>query len=259
MGSKLILPQKKRRLIKITGESLFKRELNVYFLPEENIKSHQIYILIDLLRATSSISTLIHCGVEEIFLTDSVEVAKDLKKIGYLLAGERGAIKLEGFDFGNSPLEFLNNSDKIRKKSIVLTTSNGSKAMKKANEFGDVIALSLLNFSSVVNFILEKNFQSIGVVCSGTNGTLSLEDSYLSGLFVEKINEKHIYHLNDGAKVSLNLVKSQKSYVMHSDHAERIKSLGLKDDLEFCFNKDLFQVVPYSKQNSYTFKNIISI
>jgi len=259
MGWKPISPQKKRRSIKIKEESLFEPELNVYFLPNENVKNHEIYILIDILRATSSISALVHCGAEEIFVTDDIEVAKELKNMGYLLAGERGALKLEGFDFGNSPLEFLNNSDKIRKKSIVLTTTNGSKAMKKISELGDIIALSLLNFSSVVDFIIQRDFQSIGVVCSGTNGSISFEDSYLGGLFVQKIMEKHTYHLNDGAKISLNLTKCKKSYVMNSDHAKRLKTLGLKDDLEFCFNMDLFQVVPYSKQSSYTFKNLISI
>lgn len=233
--------------------------MNVYFLPNENIKNHQIYVLIDLLRATSSISALLHCGAEEIFVTDDINMAKELKNMGYLLAGERGAIKLEGFDFGNSPLEFLNNSDKIRKKSIVLTTSNGSKAMKKINELGDTIALSLLNFSSVVDFIIQRDFQNIGIVCSGTNGVVSLEDSYLAGLFVQRIIEKQTYHLNDGAKVSLNLTNSKRSLIMNSDHAKRLKNLGLKDDLEFCFNMDLFQVVPYSKQNSYTFKNLITI
>jgi 2-phosphosulfolactate phosphatase len=233
--------------------------VNVYLLPNENIKNHQIYILIDLLRATSSISALLHCGAEEIFVTDDINVAKELKNMGYLLAGERGAIKLEGFDFDNSPLEFLNNSDKIRKKSILLITSNGTKAMKKINELGDIIAISLLNFSSVVDFIIQRNFQSIGVVCSGTNGSVSFEDSYLAGLFVQKIMEKNTYNLNDGARISLNLTNSKKSNIMNSDHAKRLKNLGLKDDLEFCFNMDLFQVVPYSKQNSYTFKNLISI
>jgi 2-phosphosulfolactate phosphatase len=96
-------------------------------------------------------------------------------------------------------------------------------------------------------------------VCSGTNGVVSLEDSYLAGLFVQRIIEKQTYHLNDGAKVSLNLTNSKRSLIMNSDHAKRLKNLGLKDDLEFCFNMDLFQVVPYSKQNSYTFKNLITI
>jgi 2-phosphosulfolactate phosphatase len=199
---------------------------------------------------------MIHCGAKEVYITDSIDVARDLKIMGYLLAGERRTLKIEGFDFGNSPVEFLNNCVSLRNKSLVLTTTNGTKAMKEANKVGNILALSMLNFSAVINFLKRKNYQNIGLICSGSNGMVSLEDAYLSGLFVDEfINQNEDYELNDGARAALQISKYSLSVIKNSDHAKKLKELGLREDLEFCFNKDLFDVVPYAKQDSNSFVN----
>lgn len=228
----------------------------MYLLPQEPFKEHEIYVLIDILRATSSISTLIHCGVDEVFICEEVDTAKELKPLGYLIAGERNAIRIEGFDFGNSPIEFLKHSDTIRKRPVALTTTNGAKTMKIINAHGNVIALSLLNFTSVLNFLLEKKYQNIGIVCSGTDGNISLEDCYAAGLFLKNLLEKEDYEINDGAKLVLKLSDTKKRDIANSFHALRLKKLGFKEDVDFCFEMDMFNIIPFAKKSTYTFRNL---
>ncbi len=190
---------------------------------------------------------------------EKVETAKELGMIGgYILAGEREALKIEGFDYGNSPVEFIKNADQIRKKTVVLTTTNGAKAIQKVNQKGDVIALSLLNLDPVFDFITKKAYKDIGVICSGTDGNVSLEDCFVAGIFVKKFLEDATtaedVELNDGAKIALKLSNYKRNEIKNSSHATRLKKLGFKEDLDFCFELNMFNVVPFAKKGSQVFK-----
>ena len=200
---------------------------------------------------------MLHCGVEEVMVLEKVETVKELGPIGgYILAGEREALKIEGFDYGNSPVEFIKNADQLRKKSVMLPTTNGAKAIQKANKHGDVIALSLLNLNSVVDFVIKKEYKDIGIICSGTNENVSLEDCFAAGIFVKKFlsNYTDEVEINDGAKIALKLANSKKNEVKNSTHALKLKKLGFKEDLDFCFEINMFNVVPLAKKGSLVFK-----
>jgi 2-phosphosulfolactate phosphatase len=200
---------------------------------------------------------LLHCGVEEVMVLEKVETVKELGPIGgYILAGEREALKIEGFDYGNSPVEFIKNADQLRKKSVILTTTNGAKAIQKANKHGDVIALSLLNLNSVVDFVIKKEYKDIGIICSGTDENVSLEDCFAAGIFVKKFISEYSeqVEINDGAKIALKLASAKKNEIKNSTHATRLKKLGFKEDLDFCFEINMFDIVPFAKKGSLVFK-----
>jgi len=200
---------------------------------------------------------LLHCGVEEVMVLEKVETVKELGPIGgYILAGEREALKIEGFDYGNSPVEFIKNADQLRKKSVMLTTTNGAKAIQKVNKHGDVIALSLLNLDAVIDFVMKKEYKDIGIICSGTNENVSLEDCFAAGIFVKKFlsNYPDEVEINDGAKIALKLANSKKNEVKNSTHALKLKKLGFKEDLDFCFEINMFDIVPFAKKGSLVFK-----
>ncbi len=97
----------------------------------------------------------------------------------------------------------------------MLTTTNGAKAIQKVNKHGDVIALSLLNLDAVIDFVMKKEYKDIGIICSGTNENVSLEDCFAAGIFVKKFlsNYTDEVEINDGAKIALKLANSKKNEV----------------------------------------------
>ena len=210
--------------------------IKVYTTYLENIEKHDIYVLIDTLRATSTISTLLHCKVNSLEIVESIEEAF-LKK-DKILIGERNSKKIKGFDYSNSPVEIIKNKKELKGKDVVLTTTNGAKAFNKIKSFGKVITLSLLNLNAVYEYI--KNYSNIGIVCSGSNGVSSLEDMYTAGLFLKKFKD---IDLNDGAKIALNVSNLSVEEIKNSDHAQKMKELNLKEDIEFCFKLNMFNEI----------------
>ncbi|BBE30489.1 putative 2-phosphosulfolactate phosphatase [Tepiditoga spiralis] len=210
--------------------------INVYTTYLENIEKHDIYVLIDTLRATSTISTLLHCKIKSLEIVESLE--KAFLKKNKILIGERNAQKIKGFDYSNSPVEILKNKEKLNGKEIVLTTTNGAKAFNKISSMGKVIPLSLLNLNSVYEYV--KDYTDIGIVCSGSNGVSSLEDLYTAGLFLRNFKD---VDLNDGAKIALSIANLSVEEIKNSDHARTMKRLNLNEDIKFCFKLNVFNEV----------------
>ncbi|KAF2959727.1 2-phosphosulfolactate phosphatase family protein [Thermotoga sp. 38H-to] len=197
-------------------------------------------VVIDVLRATSTIVTALSNGASGVIPVKTIEEALEKRKEGVLICGERNAQRPEGFDLGNSPLEYR--KEKISGKTIVLTTTNGTQVIEKIRS-EETVAASFLNLSAVVEYL--KNKESIVLVCAGTNGRFSLEDFLLAGAIVKRLKRDD---LEDGAQVAkryFESVKNKKEEVKrHSSHAKRLISLGFEDDVEFCTTEDLFKTVP---------------
>ncbi|MDO7975345.1 2-phosphosulfolactate phosphatase [Oceanotoga teriensis] len=234
-------------------------KINVYNTPTDDVKQHDIYILIDILRATSTITTLFYCEAKKVSLFGDIEKAKQQKEKdnNIILTGERNAIKVEGFDYGNSPLEMILNKNNIKNKEIIITTTNGTKAFQKIYEKGEVIALSNLNIKSIYEYIENKNYNDIGVMCAGTNNNLSLEDIYAAGKFINFFKKDLI--LNDSAKLALNISNQSKDYIKKSDHSQRLIKLGLIEDLNYCFEENVYNFFGKSKKGEKSmYKHIIN-
>ncbi|AEX85478.1 phosphosulfolactate phosphohydrolase-like enzyme [Marinitoga piezophila KA3] len=236
--------------------------LYTYFLPDVKLENHKYYFVVDTLRASTTMATLISVGAESVSITDDPDTAIQIKNMdnNVVLVGERGGLKITGFDFSNSPTEILRNANQVKDKKVILCTTNGSKAFLKANDMGITISLSLINLKSAIQYVLSKKIDDIGIVCSGTDGYVSLEDVFTAGRFLSILSKQDICYFNDEAYIALNMANIPHTRIFqYSLHAQKLKKLGLEKDLKMSFNEGLLNVVPISKAKTNEFKPKIEI
>lgn len=217
-----------------------------YFLTENTI-----VVVVDLLRATSVISTAFHYGIKEIIPVSSLEEAKTfLDKENTIVAAERNAEALAGFDYGNSPFQYMN--DDILNKTLVLTTTNGTKSINIAKDY-KVITASFINVDAVSKFLIESN-RDILVLCSGWKGVFNLEDSIFAGHLIDNLLSFKEFNINcDSVLASLELNKNAKddyfNFLSNSAHRKRLKHLGIEKDTKFCLNPNIkSDIIPMLKE-----------
>ena len=210
----------------------------------------RVVVVIDVLRATSVIVTALASGAKEIIPTLTVEEAFEKKSSlggNVILAGERQAKIVEGFDLSNSPLLFT--KDFVDGKTVILSTTNGTKALSIASGGDEVFVASILNVKAVVKKLLELG-KDIMIVNAGTNGKLSTDDFICGGYIISEISNGTSCDLTDIAKISKDIYENNKdvrAYIENATHYEVLKSLGLEADIEFCCKKDIFDIVPEFK------------
>jgi len=225
--------------------------VNVVMVPCSVVKDKTV-VVVDVLRATSTIVTALANGAKEVVPVKTVEEALTMKKKGILVCGERNAKKVDGFDLGNSPLEYKR--ELVLGKTIVLTTTNGTQVIERV-EGDSVIAASFLNVSAVVEYLKEK--ENITIVCAGTSGDFSLEDFLLAGMIVKRMKREDLL---DGALVAMRYFESvqniREEIKRFSSHAKRLISLGFEKDVDFCTTEDLFREVPVLVNGAFTLKEV---
>jgi 2-phosphosulfolactate phosphatase len=229
-------------------------KLNVFLsqiITDELFFTGKTTIVIDVLRATSTIVTAISNGAKEIVPVATIEFAVKVSGGMFggqtLLGGERNTKKIEGFALGNSPLEY--SKDVVDGKSIVFYTTNGTKAIAKARYSDNLILCSFLNISAVANHLIKLN-NDIEIVCAGRNNYFSIEDSVCAGMLVTKIkNHYSDLELNDSAKASIILYekfsKNIPKMMRTADHAKQLLGNGFEADLDYCSKIDLLDTIPY--------------
>lgn len=203
-------------------------------------------MVIDVFRATSAICVAFHHGAEKIIPVASVDEALAYKKQGMLAGAERDAVKLEGFDFGNSPYDYM--GDHVKGKTIALTTTNGTQAIEAARSAYKVVIGSFLNIDALCDWLIKQN-RNILLLCSGWKNKFNLEDSLFAGAVTEQIKEKNPdYRLGDGCLAIKYLYEIGKNrptkFLNHSSHKERFMKLNLKRDIRFCLMPNSAPVVP---------------
>ena len=217
--------------------------VDVYFLPK-SIEA-DLCVIIDVLRATTSITVALHNGAQCVFPVDSIEAAFEMKKNhpNYILAGEEDGLRIPEFDLGNSPFEFSKRI--VEGKNIILKTSNGTVAAKTVR-CSEVLAASFLNLSAVINYIAKKG--GAKVICSGTLGKISLEDCLLAGFIAKNFKSG-----NDQARIVSGYAKSVKDIykeLLKSFHAQKLLKLGFEKDIKFASHLDFTDVVPLMKSRN---------
>jgi 2-phosphosulfolactate phosphatase len=229
-------------------------KLNVFLsqiITDELFFTGKTTVVIDVLRATSTIVTAISNGAKEIVPVATIEFAVKVSGGMFggqtLLGGERNTKKIEGFALGNSPLEY--SKDVVDGKSIVFYTTNGTKAIAKARYSDNLILCSFLNISAVANHLIKLN-NDIEIVCAGRNNYFSIEDSVCAGMLVTKIkNHYSDLELNDSAKASIILYekfsKNIPKMMRTADHAKQLLGNGFEADLDYCSKIDLLDTIPY--------------
>lgn len=219
--------------------------LGCYDIAKKNV------VLIDILRATSTICTAFARGIKEIIPVASEEDALSYKKSGYIVTGEHNGKTLSFADYGNSPLSLM--TIELKDKSMIFCTTNGTKAIVAAAQARRLIFGSYLNFSAVAAF-LEKNSNDTVLLCSGWNNNFSLEDTLFAGALCSRlIVEKRFQISDDATLASLNLWNQAKndlpSIIKKGTHSQRLEILGYRDDIKFCHTFDTTDKVPMLKKN----------
>ena len=218
---------------------LEQRKISVCFTADQFDKyadGKSTVVVVDLLRATTVISTAFMEGVVAIIPVQTLDQALSYKgKEGYIVAAERNAKPIEGFDYGNSPFHYINSD--VKGKILVLTTTNGTKAIHNAREH-KVITSSYINIEAVAKHLIEEHNDVI-LLCSGWKGVFNLEDPIFAGSLAKLLLESGRYESNcDSLFASMQLLKSADgnlfTYLSDSSHRRRLKSLNMEDDTRFC-------------------------
>lgn len=204
----------------------------------------KIVVVVDIFRATSCIVTGMANGVEAIKPVGEVEETKEFGKKGYLMAGERGGIKVPEFDMGNSPFEYQ--KDEVKGKKVAISTTNGSQAIIKSEQAREIIIGAFLNLESTAEYMLQAK-SDVVIHCAGWKGTPNLEDTLFAGALIDECAEE-MKTVGDSALVAHQLYISNHENLFgiakQSSHAERLSGFGIEEDLEFCMTENEYQVVP---------------
>ena len=210
--------------------------------------------VIDIIRASTTITIALHRGCAAIVPVRTLSEARTLGQTlgdGTLLAGERGATRVTGFALGNSPSEY--GRERIEGKTIVLTTTNGTRAFRALEDSPALIACAFLNVSAGARWLMRTGFNVL-VVCAGRRGHFSLEDAVGGGMLVDRlltVSDRSV-ELSDAARAARQL------YIAHRDDllgmlrgcewGRSIIQLGFGADLEICAQVDMTDLVPVMRQ-----------
>jgi 2-phosphosulfolactate phosphatase len=204
-------------------------------------------VVVDILRATSCMVTAFANGVESITPFADLDQCLKMKTKGYITSGERDGKKVEGFDKGNSPFEYMDNQ--VLGMKLAFTTTNGTQAIEKAKDAKEVIIGSFLNLTSVVRYLLLGE-NPVLIVCAGWKGRVNLEDTLFAGAVVDKL--KDYLGLDCDAPLAAqhlyNLAKADMAkFLSESSHVKRLNRLNIYKDFEFCLTVDEYKVLPRLK------------
>lgn len=203
--------------------------------------------MIDVLRATSVIVTALANGAAHVRPVLTVRQASEQKNTNTLICGERKSVKPRGFDLGNSPLEYSRRT--VEGKNIVLTTTNGTRAIERIR-CENLYAASFLNLSAVVRRL--QSCERITVVCAGHRGRVALEDVLCAGAIVTMVRSQK---KTDSAFIAESVWRSTRSIhetLSNCEHGKELIEKGFSKDVEFCSNIDLYHIVPVFKDGAFS-------
>ena len=210
-----------------------------------------IVVVIDVLRATSSICAALHSGVERILPVASVLEARNYQSKGFLCAAERQAQKVEGFDLGNSPSEYRD--PKLKGKIIVFTTTNGTQAIRAAREAYRIVIGSFANLTVLCEWLSHQH-KNIILLCAGWKDFFNIEDTLCAGAIAHTLDKTSLFETNyDSTLAAKTLYETARKdllgFMENSSHFKRLEKLNLSDDVKYCLTLDLAPVVPVMEGN----------
>ncbi|MCC5605756.1 2-phosphosulfolactate phosphatase family protein [Nostoc sp. CHAB 5834] len=232
-------------------------KLFVYHTPEltPTGKAPECAIAVDVLRATSTIATVLAAGGEavQVFsdLDQLIEVSEKWPSEKRLRAGERGGAKVAGFELGNSPLDCT--PELVQGRRLFISTTNGTRALQRVQDSPNLLAAALINRAAVVQFLLEKQPETVWIVGSGWEGSFSLEDTVCAGAIAHsllqqtKLSPEELAG-NDEVISAIALYSQWQDNLLgllhQASHGQRLLRLDCLDDLKYCSQTDILDVLP---------------
>lgn len=211
-------------------------------------------VVIDVLRATSTIATALSVGAEAVqtfsALSELMAVSEQWPSDKRLRAGERGGAKVEGCDLGNSPLDCT--SALMADKRLFLTTTNGTRALQRVQDCASVITAAMINRQAAVNYLLEKKFATIWLLGSGWEGGYSLEDTVCAGAIAYLLSKAQDFTVgNDEVIAAIALYQQWQDQLLdlfqQASHGQRLLKLNCDEDLKYCATLDSLDILPRQK------------
>jgi len=236
-------------------------KLFVYHTPElvPSPVSPDCAIVIDVLRATTTIAAALHAGAEAVQafkdLDELMKVSEEWPADRRLRAGERGGKAVAGCDLGNSPLDCT--PDRFGGKRLFISTTNGTRALQCVQSAPTVITAALVNRQRVVQHLLDTQPETVWIVGSGWEGSFSLEDTVCAGAIVDALCANPGVSLleiagNDETIAALALFCQWKEHLLdllhHASHGQRLLRLENHADLAFCAQTDVLDILPLQRE-----------
>lgn len=226
-----------------------RKHIEVCFTPGEYEyfkNEYEIVVVIDVLRATSAICSAFENGIKSIIPVATIEEALAYKAKGYLVGAERKGQIVEGFDFGNSPYSYM--KEELRGKEVVLTTTNGTKALHIAKDAETVVVGSLLNLDALCKWLAEQNKNTL-CLCSGWQDKFNLEDTICAGAICDALLATGNFTSEEDSSIAakylyLSAWDNYMGFLKSSSHRRRLKNLNLNEDIKFCLTPNQTTVIP---------------
>jgi len=212
-------------------------------------EEYDIIVVIDVLRATSAICAAFDNGVKAVIPVATIEEAKAYQDKGYLVGAERLGQIVEGFDFGNSPFSYM--TEEVRGQEVVLSTTNGTRAIDLAKDAEIVVIGSLLNLDALCKW-LEKQDKHILCLCSGWQNKFNLEDTICAGAITEYLINTGKFKSDEDSSIAakylyISAKDNYMGYLKSSSHRRRLKNLNLNEDIKYCLTPNQSTAIPVLK------------
>ena len=213
-----------------------------------------VAVVIDVLRSGTTMVHALAAGCTAVRpcaeVDDARALAEGMRAGRVLLAGERDARPIPGFDLGNSPGDYTHKL--CRGTTLVLTTTNGTRALARAADAERVLVAAFVNYSAVCEQ-LRREARPIHLVCAGNHGQPALEDTLLAGAFIEYLCEEADIRVNDAARLAWDCFENHGQLLLGaleiSDGGAGLKELGYDDDVKAAAQVDKFPLVPELRKN----------
>lgn len=235
--------------------------LDVFLTPGELAASDladRTAVVIDILRASTTIVQALSAGAKSIYPVSSIEdalrLANTFGRDEVLLCGERKCLPIEGFDLGNSPREFTR--ERVAGKTLVMSTTNGTNVMALTANASRVYVASLLNLGAIVDELVRTEAEPV-IICSGRERHFALEDASCAGLLALRLMEarKGDWVLNDAGRAALALAREfgvSETLFRLTAAGRAISDAGLAEDLAFCARMDVHDILPVLHERTIT-------
>jgi len=229
-------------------------KINLHLTPHEAVDEQlkdSLVVVVDVLRASTSICAALGAGAKEVVPADSsataIQLASLLSRDSILMCGEREGLLIEGFDLGNSPFQYK--PSVVKGKTLIFSSTNGTPAIMKTSHAKKTFICGFVNLDVVVGKLSESKCK-INIICAGKLGQFAIEDAVCAGLVLRDLQRKADQDpgMNDGAVAALILADRYKDsipeIVASSHHGRYLASIGMEADLPFCADLNRLPLLP---------------
>ncbi len=212
--------------------------------------SNAAVVVIDVLRASSTVATALANSCDEVIPAESIEeaitIASGYARFDYVLGGERRGLAVDGFDLGNSPAEY--SEARVAGRKVILATTNGTRAVKQYGGAREIVIACFLNAEAVLSMLAAANDRDVLLLCAGQDGRFSIEDALCAGLFASELAQLAAASLSDSARAAAAIYEHRRGSIedalVESEHGAYLAGIGFLDDVRYCACRSVLEVVP---------------